>query len=61
MNTPRMRRLCFTLNWETYAGNCFKCGHLGHFMAECQTHADPSVETHLDVVQNEGDWGGMTL
>ena len=31
-------------------------------MVECQAHVDPSMETHLDILQNEGDGGrGMTL
>ncbi len=51
MNVPGMRRLCFKLHWETYAGHCFKCGQLGHFVAECPSVAS-SVHNHVD--QQEG-------
>ena len=50
MNTPGMKRLCFKLKWETFAGHCFGCGEWGHFMAECHRHCPSTIE-----VPNEGN------
>ena len=50
MNTPGMKRLCFKLKWETFAGHCFGCGGWGHFMAECHRHCPSTLE-----VPNEGN------
>ena len=37
-----MRSFRCQLHWGSFAGHCFRCGGLGHFMAECQQQ--PAVE-----------------
>ena len=34
--SEEMRSFRCQLHWGSFAGHCFKCGELGHFMAECQ-------------------------
>ena len=36
IKTEEMRSFRCQLHWGSFAGHCFKCGGLGHFMAECQ-------------------------
>ena len=47
-----MRSFYWQLHWGSFAGHCFRCGGLGHFMAECQQ--TPLVEmtntSHGDVL-----------
>ena len=47
IDTSRFGRFRFKLQWETFAGHCFKCGKLGHFMAECQYHGELSLENNV--------------
>ena len=36
IKSEEMRSFHCQLHWGSFAGHCFKCGELGHFMAECQ-------------------------
>ena len=54
MNTHGMKRLCFKLKWETFAGHFFGCGEWGHFMAECQRHCPSNIEAHNEGNGKEG-------
>ena len=36
IKTEEMRSFLCQLHWGSFAGHCFRCGGLGHFMAECQ-------------------------
>ncbi|MCO5582025.1 hypothetical protein L7F22_035915 [Adiantum nelumboides] len=38
LSKPGMRCMHFKLRWGAFAGHCFHCGQLGHFMAECKLH-----------------------
>ena len=42
IKTEEMRSFRCQLHWGSFAGHCFRCGGLGHFMAECQQ--TPAVE-----------------
>ena len=53
IDTSRFGRFRFKLQWETFAGHCFKCGKLGHFMAECQYHDDLSPENYVKTKNKE--------
>ena len=48
IDASRFSQFCFKLQWETFAGHCFKCNQLGHFMAECQYHGEPSTENYVE-------------
>ena len=43
IKTEEMRSFRCQLHWGSFAGHCFRCGGLGHFMAECQP---PVVEVN---------------
>ena len=45
-----MPPMYFKLKWGTFAGHCFHCGELGHFMAECP-HTGKTLENH-EVVED---------
>ena len=47
---PFMR---FKLNWGTFAGHCFKCGVLGHFMAECPRKEMNVIGKHSDTIEEQ--------
>ena len=47
IDTSQFGRFHFKLQWETFAGHCFKCGKLGHFMAEFQYHGELSLEKYV--------------
>lgn len=36
LTAPGMRCMHFKLRWGAFAGHCFQCGQLGHFIAECK-------------------------
>ena len=36
IKSEEMRSFRCQLHWGSFVGHCFKCGELGHFMAECQ-------------------------
>ena len=50
IKTEEMRSFRCQLHWGSFAGHCFKCGGLGHFMAECQQK--PVVEGSNNIVSD---------
>ena len=52
IKTEEMRSFRCQLHWGSFAGHCFRCGGLGHFMAECpQTPVVEMTHTsHGDVL-----------
>ena len=36
IKSEKMQSFCCQLHWGSFVDHCFKCGGLGHFMAECQ-------------------------
>ena len=51
IKTEEMRSFRCQLHWGSFAGHCFRCGHLGHFMAEC--HQTPEMEVTNNSHGNE--------
>ena len=54
IKTKEMRSLRCQLHWGSFGGHCFRCGGLGHFMAECQqTPAVDVTKSHDDELMPE--------
>ncbi|MCO5555945.1 hypothetical protein L7F22_009489 [Adiantum nelumboides] len=54
LKSQGMRHMHFRLHWGAFAGHCFQCGQLGHFMAECKRNDKDKgvpVEVHSQVAK----------
>ena len=47
-----MHPMYFRLKWGTFAGYCFHCGVLGHFMDECSQKRNNVVEVLYEAPTN---------